>query len=104
VPAGAETATCRIRSNVNRTVWIDAVCINQGDLEERAQQVPFIGRVYSKGYHTIVRLGKGPERLKAADTVFRDFNHETAEWRNFRDSIASAPLIVIPANFSGNIC
>lgn len=28
-------------------LWADAVCINQSDLEERAQQVPLMGKIYS---------------------------------------------------------
>lgn len=29
-----------------RTLWADAVCINQGSVHERSHQVSFMGRIY----------------------------------------------------------
>jgi hypothetical protein len=40
-----------------RTVWIDALCINQNDLEERAQQVSFMKDIYARAKHVVVWLG-----------------------------------------------
>jgi hypothetical protein len=40
-----------------RTVWIDALCINQNDLEERAQQVSFMKDIYARARHVVVWLG-----------------------------------------------
>lgn len=40
-----------------RTVWIDAICINQRDLKERAQQVSIMRSVYGKAAGVIVWLG-----------------------------------------------
>src|SRR5262245_18580311 len=31
----------------SRTLWVDAVCINQADLDERAQQVRIMGHIYA---------------------------------------------------------
>lgn len=41
-----------------RTVWIDAICINQGDLPERGQQVSFMHRIYSSARSVQVWLGR----------------------------------------------
>jgi hypothetical protein len=38
-------------------IWIDAICINQRDLEERAPQVHMMDRVYSQVLQVIVWLG-----------------------------------------------
>ncbi|KAK4926550.1 hypothetical protein LTR49_006484 [Elasticomyces elasticus] len=40
-----------------RTLWIDAFCINQGDDDERAQQVMLMRTIYSQAHRVIVWLG-----------------------------------------------
>ncbi|KAI0481846.1 heterokaryon incompatibility protein-domain-containing protein [Xylaria cf. heliscus] len=43
--------------NVPRRIWIDAICINQLDLEEKNHQVRLMGKIYSKAQTTIIWLG-----------------------------------------------
>ena len=38
-------------------IWIDAICINQKDTDEKARQIPFMGELYSKARQVIVWLG-----------------------------------------------
>jgi Heterokaryon incompatibility protein (HET) len=40
-----------------RTLWADAACINQDDLEERSQQVRIMSTIYAKATRTLVWLG-----------------------------------------------
>lgn len=40
-----------------RTLWADAVCINQADLVERSQQVSLMSAIYSKAEHVLAWLG-----------------------------------------------
>lgn len=40
-----------------RTLWIDAICINQKDSKEREQQVGIMGDIYSLAERTVVWLG-----------------------------------------------
>ena len=50
------------RENVNalRTwVWLDALCINQTDVEERATQVKMMRRIYEQAATVKIWLGKG---------------------------------------------
>ncbi|KAL2210017.1 hypothetical protein CC79DRAFT_1330437 [Sarocladium strictum] len=42
----------------SRTVWIDAICINQGDIPERGQQVSFMHRIYSSARSVQIWLGR----------------------------------------------
>ena len=42
----------------NTFLWVDAICINQNDLEERSSQVALMGTIYSRAMDTIVWLGK----------------------------------------------
>lgn len=52
-------ALCRLRDpDLPRTVWIDAICINQHDLEERASQVRIMARIYAYAVSVTVWLGE----------------------------------------------
>ena len=52
-------ALLRLRSDdAPRTLWIDALCINQDDLEEKGHQVARMGRVYREASQVIVWLGE----------------------------------------------
>ena len=52
-----------------RNMWVDAICINQGDFEEKAVQVSMMGDIFASATRTIVWLGE-----KSADSdVAMDF-------------------------------
>lgn len=40
-----------------RMVWVDALCINQGNIKERGQQVAKMGQIYERCLRVIVYLG-----------------------------------------------
>jgi hypothetical protein len=42
-----------------RIVWVDAICINQKDKEEKSYQVPLMGSIYSLARRVVVWLGPG---------------------------------------------
>ncbi|KLU85640.1 hypothetical protein MAPG_04662 [Magnaporthiopsis poae ATCC 64411] len=46
-------------SSYDVTFWIDALCINQQDLEERGVQVPLIRDIYSRAVGLTIFLGNG---------------------------------------------
>ncbi|KAH8589068.1 heterokaryon incompatibility protein-domain-containing protein [Bisporella sp. PMI_857] len=46
------------RKTGDRLLWIDALCINQEDLQERSQQVGIMSHIYRKASGTIVWLGE----------------------------------------------
>ncbi|KAJ4985628.1 ankyrin and het domain protein [Stagonosporopsis vannaccii] len=48
----------RLRSDVPRTLWVDAICINQADLKEKGLQVTRMGHVYRNASCVIVWLGE----------------------------------------------
>lgn len=39
-------------------IWIDAICINQADLDERSSQVALMQKIYSQAAGTLIWLGK----------------------------------------------
>ncbi|KAI1123255.1 heterokaryon incompatibility protein-domain-containing protein [Nemania abortiva] len=53
-------------------IWVDALCINQNDHEERSQQVSIMGSIYSRAKMVHVWLGDEDSSLEAALRVFHD--------------------------------
>ncbi|KUJ09719.1 HET-domain-containing protein, partial [Mollisia scopiformis] len=45
------------RTKEERLLWIDAICINQADLEERSEQVQIMAYIYSRAKRVLVWLG-----------------------------------------------
>ena len=53
-----------------RTIWIDAICINQEDLKERVNQISIMKQIYSLAWNVVVWIGEGDEQTtKAIRTV-----------------------------------
>ncbi|KAH8881083.1 HET-domain-containing protein [Thozetella sp. PMI_491] len=46
------------RHDSQRTVWADSICINQADLNEKAQQVVLMGTLYKKAERVLICLGR----------------------------------------------
>ena len=43
----------------DRILWIDAICINQGDNEEKQHQVQQMGYIYKEAEQVVIWLGQG---------------------------------------------
>ncbi|KAL8826720.1 MAG: hypothetical protein Q9170_007295, partial [Blastenia crenularia] len=41
-----------------RTLWVDAVCINQANQEEKSQQIALMGDIYAKAYQVVAWIGE----------------------------------------------
>jgi hypothetical protein len=52
-------------------IWIDAICINQENLEEKAWQVRFMGEVFSNAESTRVWLGPESQDSSLAISFIR---------------------------------
>lgn len=50
----------------NRALWIDAICINQNNDDEKAIQVWMMGRIFSQATRVLVWLGEGTEETDCA--------------------------------------
>lgn len=59
-------ALLRLRDHgCSRTLWVDAVCINQEDEKEKEKQIPLMAEIYAKAFRVVVWLGEaevGSER------------------------------------------
>jgi hypothetical protein len=49
-----------------RVIWVDAICIDQSNLEERKQQVQLMAKIYSNANRVIVWLGREIVEIKGA--------------------------------------
>ncbi|KAF2825780.1 HET-domain-containing protein [Ophiobolus disseminans] len=52
-------ALSRLRDHsLERVIWVDAICINQGNEEEKEKQIQLMARIYGQAYSVVVWLGK----------------------------------------------
>ncbi|KAF2457907.1 heterokaryon incompatibility protein-domain-containing protein [Lineolata rhizophorae] len=59
-----------------RLIWIDAICINQKDDEERTQQVRVMGEIYKGASRVLVYLGEVDENSKRLFAYIARFEAE----------------------------
>ncbi|PMD42980.1 heterokaryon incompatibility, partial [Hyaloscypha variabilis F] len=65
---------------MRRTLWIDALCINQNDVNERSAQVSIMGSIYSTASRVLVWIGEESEESQAAFGCMRClFNSQDLE-------------------------
>lgn len=80
VPGSAAKVLRQFRlQSGSRILWIDAVCINQEDLNERSQQVALMGQIYRASQGTLVWLG---DSNGATERTLRTLNRISDEFYN----------------------
>ncbi|ERF74958.1 hypothetical protein EPUS_05166 [Endocarpon pusillum Z07020] len=57
-----------------RVFWIDAICVNQADLDERSRQVQHMAHVYRNAERVVVWLGLETPETKLALSTWRDLS------------------------------
>ncbi|KAK4452693.1 heterokaryon incompatibility protein-domain-containing protein, partial [Podospora aff. communis PSN243] len=57
----------------SKLLWIDSICINQTDHQEKNVQVPMMGKIYSRAARVVVCLEPSPD-AEAAFSLLRDLN------------------------------
>jgi len=64
-------------------LWADAVCINQGDVEEKNHQIPLMGTIYSSAVMVLAWIGPPSEIIHQSfefcETVTRETSSYSAE-------------------------
>lgn len=72
-----ETALLELsKGSVERLLWIDAVCINQADLNERNEQVRKMRSIYRQAVRVIIWIGPRWEGKSAAADAIQEFAQE----------------------------
>ena len=82
-PASSVAALRRLRKPESpRTLWIDAICIDQTNNVERAQQVAIMSEIYSNSDGNLIYLGEGDQKsimaLRDMHLVLKDMYRETS--------------------------
>ncbi|KAI1129799.1 heterokaryon incompatibility protein-domain-containing protein [Nemania abortiva] len=71
LPVTASTSECLDVLSAHGYLWIDSICINQRDNEEKSQQVGFMGAIYSHATEVVGILGNSVNRIDSSyGTVF----------------------------------
>lgn len=74
-------------------LWIDFICINQADLDEKNRQVAIMADIYRNAGLVVVWLGEETEFDPLAFEIVRDFATTDAE--SFRKSDGTVPQFVV---------
>ncbi|KAK3330017.1 heterokaryon incompatibility protein-domain-containing protein [Apodospora peruviana] len=70
ITANLHEALLQLRDHhLGRILWIDAVCINQEDTEERNYQVAMMARIYAAASRVVVWLGPGQSTTTAGGSM-----------------------------------
>lgn len=81
VTANLESALRHLRhEKQERTLWVDAICINQGDIAERSSQVLLMSKIYSNATQTLVWLGEANDHTAAVFRWVRQIHGFFIEW------------------------
>jgi len=79
-----------------RVLWVDAICINQGDVGERNHQVKLMASIYRQAASVVVWLGDSYECSEAlkemgtSTTTFKNHQMPTKTWQAI-DSLLRQP-------------
>ncbi len=73
--------------SIERVLWVDAICINQKNNEEKGQQIQLMAKIYSQANRVLVWLGEAAdnsgqalEKIRAAGGKAPDFlNNKTIQ-------------------------
>jgi hypothetical protein len=81
----------------SRVLWVDALCINQPDLNERTAQVHQMGHIYHCAHQVLVWLGEeadgSREALKAIQALSSQHEMSPLEWNSLVDrTVLSHPV------------
>lgn len=83
-----------------RVIWIDALCINQEDNEEKTKQMPLMKLIYERASQVIIWLGTDPKADKGGFDMLKRFNlaiemNSTYQYnleRNMEDGLLPPPM------------
>lgn len=89
VPASTEAVLRRMRyAEQRRLLWVDAVCINQRDIDERSSQVTLMNEIYGKTHRNLIWLGESDNEiseraLSSIANILEEIKIETNDFHDF---------------------
>ena len=94
----------RYPEKTRRRLWIDAICINQQDLDERGSQVQLMAKIYKFAERVVVWLGPEQENTKLAISTMQYLGRQVEIFRtnsyvpspNCKEVTWFSPEVVLP--------
>jgi hypothetical protein len=76
-------ALCKhdVSHDLHGHLWIDALSINQGDIQERSEQVKVMGDIYQKATRVVIWLGPEDQSTQKATKLMNEWNKLDSEKR-----------------------
>jgi hypothetical protein len=78
-------------------LWIDALCINQADMGEKNQQVPYMRDVYKKSNHVVISLGKSTKKtdqvMDAIYPLYKAYQNSEKSQKVYTPALSTLPLL-----------
>jgi len=68
-----------------RIIWVDAMCINQEDIDERASQVAIMREIYRNASQTVIWFGDSTKETKTAFAYMQRLFDEAQDWEKYPD-------------------
>jgi hypothetical protein len=62
-----------------RVLWVDAICINQDDQDEKSEQVPMMGEIYSGATKVYAWLGEADRQINCIFDILQEFRDRKKE-------------------------
>jgi hypothetical protein len=79
------------RKDRPRTLWIDAICINEADVDERGHQVGIMYEIYTHNRHNCIYLGPDDgsmlKVIESIDAILREISNETRNYAEFNEML-----------------
>jgi hypothetical protein len=100
VTASLHGALLRFRNaTTSRTLWIDAICIDQSNIPERNRQVRIMRTIYQSAIQVLVWLGDGEETDGLALKMIEKFTKESWKFSQRPEEPRSFDKLVRPLAF-----
>lgn len=81
-----------------RTLWIDAICIDQNNIEERNEQIKLMGRIYSQCTRDLVWLGTSANKISRGMDLIQRLAKDGVRLSDLQDEQWSDIAAMIGAN------
>jgi hypothetical protein len=82
------------RPNSRRILWVDAVCINQDDSDEKAHQIKLMRPIYALASGVLLWLGPGTDNTDSAMTSIEKFDKQ--HWSTYDFQVNFMELLYRP--------